>query len=174
MLRGNAIRFRMETVKATSKNPEFYTSPQSTVAVDPAAVHLQALMSLVEASRKLAETPSNPTAGSCGVEADGQRLADQVVRAYLNKITRRIPKGGSKDEPGEQCPFTGFNRSQIYEILAVRKNGKPVVRNVTTKKKGEKHGARFYYVGSLMDWRDELAENQALETQTEKHHGKHS
>ncbi len=81
----------------------------------------------------------------------------------LNETYRRVPKGADKKSkrPAETCPSTGLNRNQFYELFDLRENGRPVIKNFSLKQKGEKSGARFYSVGSVLDYLDRLAEMQA-------------
>jgi hypothetical protein len=110
-----------------------------------------------------------------------QLSAQEITDALLDRLIRRMPKGGRGDQPGEVCPYTGLNRSALYELINKRENGKPAIRSVTLREAGEKHGARFYYVGSVLRYLDQLAERQESEepsvpepTIQTKKHGKHS
>jgi hypothetical protein len=89
--------------------------------------------------------------------------ADELIQALLDRLVRRMPKSGTKDQPGEVCPYTGLNRSALYELMRKRENGRPVIRTVTLRGENEAHGARFYYVGSVLRYLDRLADKQASE-----------
>jgi hypothetical protein len=84
-------------------------------------------------------------------------------RANLNDTFRRVPLGASKklNRPAEVCPHTGLNRNQFYELFDLRENGRPVIKNISLKKNGEKNGARIYNVGSVVEYLHRLAEIQA-------------
>jgi hypothetical protein len=99
------------------------------------------------------------------VEAS-EEWAQQIVDALLNRIVRRMPRAGTKSTPAEHCPFTGLNRGQLYELLRLGKVGKTPIRTVTLKQEGEASGARFYYVGSVLEHLDRLAKEQERDSGT--------
>ncbi len=107
------------------------------------------------------------------VEASAE-WAQQLVDALLNRIVRRMPRAGTKTTPAEQCPFTGLNRGQLYELLRPGKDGKTPIRTITLKQEGEASGARLYYVGSVLEHLNRLAEVQQLASENTKNHAKHS
>ena len=114
---------------------------------------------------------SPPVPQQNGAGPDGPALgrtltheeAALLTRAMLNETYRRVPKGADTElnRPAEVCPHTGLNRNQFYELFDLRENGRPVIKNFSLKQKGEKSGARFYSVGSVLDYLDRLAEIQA-------------
>ncbi|HEV3272881.1 MAG TPA: hypothetical protein VGZ93_11935 [Candidatus Methylacidiphilales bacterium] len=100
--------------------------------------------------------------------------AAEIVDAMLQRLYRRMPKAGTKDSPAEHCPFSGINRSGLYELLKLRnEDGSPVIRTVSFREEGEKHGARYYSVGSVLDHLDQLAAEQARGDQKMEENGEH-
>jgi hypothetical protein len=85
--------------------------------------------------------------------------ADLIVDAIFRRTFRRIPA------PQEECPFTGLNRGQFYELFKLRAEGKPVIRTASPlREKDQKHGARHYNLGDAMRYMKQLAEQQDRET----------
>ena len=100
--------------------------------------------------------------------------AAQLVDALLERLYRRVPKPGTKTTPAETCPFSDLNRSALYELFNLRnENGSPVIKTASLREEHEKRGARYYSVGSVLNYLDQLAAQQARECETKKH-GKHS
>jgi len=101
--------------------------------------------------------------------------AAEVVDALLQRMYRRMPRSGTKDSPAEHCPFTGLNRSALYELFSLRdEDGNPVIKTISMREADEKHGARFYSVGSVLNYLDRLAAEQSRECPTKENHGEHS
>ncbi len=101
-----------------------------------------------------------PTAAQLAVPSLTKRDAELILDATFDRIYRRVPAPTKKNRPGEQCPFTGLNRGQFYELFKLREKGKPLIRNVSLREQGEKHGARFYHVGDALRYLDRLARGQ--------------
>lgn len=76
--------------------------------------------------------------------------ADVLLDALLDKVYRRVPLKAPPGGKGEQCPFSGLNRNQFYELFLLEEDGKPVIKNFTLAEPDEKTGARFYCVGSVL------------------------
>jgi hypothetical protein len=77
--------------------------------------------------------------------------AEAVVDALLSRLISRIPFDG------ERCPYTGLNRNQIYELLKAGPNGEAVISSFTLAAPGEASGARFFLIGSALDYLHGLA-----------------
>jgi hypothetical protein len=78
--------------------------------------------------------------------------ARAVVDALMAKMVSRWPKDG------ERCPFTGLNCAQIYELSQPGPDGQPPIKTVSFAEPGENSGARFFLVGSALDYLHRLAE----------------
>jgi hypothetical protein len=138
-----------------------------------------ALMKLAEVMQVLCGTaapagfPMPAPAANSGAAVAAS--AAEIVDAILQRLYRRMPKAGTKNSPAEHCPYSGMNRSAIYEILNLRnEDGSPVIKTVTSREENEKHGARYYSVGSVLNYLDKLAAEQARECPTKEDHGEHS
>jgi hypothetical protein len=118
-----------------------------------------ALSSVFKAKLPAAEESSKFPAGYIT-----KQDVDLIVDAVLDRMYRRVPAPAAKGSAGGQCPFTGLNRGQFYELFKLRKNGKSVIRSVSLREDGETRGARFYHVGDSLRQMDRLAAEQAEET----------
>lgn len=111
---------------------------------------------LIAAALKLLGSAAMPQARTASSlkpqDCTAEEWAALVVDAYLNRICTRFPK------PRTQCPFTGLNRNQLYEIT--RQTPSPV-RTVSMKEAGERSGARFFFVGDALRYLGALADQQA-------------
>ena len=76
---------------------------------------------------------------------------------------RRMPRPANKEKgiPAEECPFTGLNRGQLYELL--NRPEKDEITTVSMRQEGETRAARLYNVGSVLSYLDRLAEEQKQE-----------
>ena len=83
--------------------------------------------------------------------------AEQLIDAYLSRTIQRVPI------KNEKCPFSGMKRGQLYELFKLQKNGKPVVRNISLREKGEKHGARYYKAIDAVRYLENLLEKHGPE-----------
>ena len=87
-------------------------------------------------------------------DCSADEWAGHVVDAFLDRTCARFPK------PKSQCPFTGLNRNQLYELT---KGKHSPIRTVSLKKPGERSGARFFFVGDALRHLRDLATEQAAE-----------
>jgi hypothetical protein len=106
------------------------------------------------------------SAASTGVGAqtamfDLNLWARAVVDALLARLISRVPKDG------ERCPITGLNRAQIYELIQPGPDGQPAILSFTLAEPGEASGARFFLIGSALDYLHGLAE-KALQVKSPK------
>jgi hypothetical protein len=106
------------------------------------------------------------SAASTGVGAqtatfDLNLWARAVVDALLARLISRVPKDG------ERCPITGLNRAQIYELIQPGPDGQPAIHSFTLAEPGEASGARFFLIGSALDYLHGLAE-KALQVKSPK------
>jgi hypothetical protein len=132
---------------------------------------LTAVLELLGLSPKTLEKPSP--------SIEDANWADLLVGAQLKHLIRRIPLPANKNRPAEHCPYTGLNRGQFYEAIKPRRDGRPYIRTISMKEEGERHGARFYYVRSALDYMKFLANEQESESEesiTDEggDHGQHS
>jgi hypothetical protein len=79
--------------------------------------------------------------------------ADVLIEALLKRTYRRMPRPANKEKgiAAEDCPFTGLNRGQLYELLNRSENGE--IKTVSMRQEGETRAARLYNVGSVLDYR---------------------
>lgn len=130
------------------------------------ADRVQALSKIQDALTALTQ-PSNATQAAAFIrpsECTPEEWAQHLVDAFLDRLVTRFPK------PGMQCPFTGLNRNQLYEHAAGKS---PVIQMLSLKEKGERCGARFFFVGSAIRYLRETSEYQSApsSTQNKKKHG---
>jgi hypothetical protein len=133
-------------------------SPQSP-AISLAADQLLLLSRLVAALSPPTPTvsPSSTVVGLSGQDAD------VLIEALLKRTYRRMPRPANKEKgiAAEDCPFTGLNRGQLYELLNRSENGE--IKTVSMRQEGETRAARLYNVGSVLEYLDRLAEEQKQE-----------
>lgn len=85
-------------------------------------------------------------------DCTAEEWANHVVDAFLDRVCMRFPKTKS------QCPFTGLNRNQLYELTGHKRSP---IRTVSLKEPGERSGARFFFVGDALRHLRILAAEQA-------------
>jgi hypothetical protein len=127
----------------------------------------ETLAPLVEIARLLKERrPEHGEfkRGGSGLEPEQPSLsysdAAVMLRAHRDESYRRIPLAAdpAKNRAAEHCPFSGFNRSQIYDALKLRRGGEYVVKRRVSAKKGKSRGVTLYNVGSLLRYVESLPE----------------
>jgi hypothetical protein len=125
---------------------------------------------------KVAELLQVLDLGSVPSQPHAPVTAEELVAALLKRIYRRLPKGADteKELDAEVCPFSGLNRSTLYELFKLKHKDKtPVIKTVSLKRdKKAAHGVRLYSVGSVLEYLDQRAEKEALDAKTEEN-GKH-
>jgi hypothetical protein len=157
-----------------------HSQPKQEPALTPELAEIKQILEVMQMLKGLGKSAQSP-APSAEIR-EGADWAVQVVDALLKRVIRRVPKGGSKTRAPEHCPYTGLNRSQIYELMKRRKHGRPLIKTVALREPDETQGARFYYVGSVLDYLNELAEAQASQSpddvpkkrRNKKANGKHT
>ncbi len=118
---------------------------------------------------------STASAGGPDLSFDLKTWAQAVVDALLSRLINRIPLDG------ERCLFTGLNRAQIYQLMKSGPNGAPGIASFSLAEPGKASGARFFFIGSALEYLRYRAERQATtgpkatkRAKKTKTNGKHS
>lgn len=138
----------------------FKKRPSATATQQPSA---EALLKLVEAAQALSVPAQSAEACSPDFFQDitPAEWAQHIVDAVLNRLICRFPK------PLERCPWTGLNRNQLYEITAQDSEKRPTISTLSLKKQGARSGARFFFVGSALNYLRQVADEQAAARNTQ-------
>jgi hypothetical protein len=139
--------------------------PPATAEAVPTLAEIQRLAAMLEIFRSLASPPTPPpTDNSPTITAE---WAEHVVAALLKQLIRRVPLPADRkrNRPAESCPFTGLNHSQIYEAMEPHDDGRPTIRTISLAEPGEASGARFYTVGSALEYMAYMAKRQTVPPQ---------
>lgn len=125
-----------------------------TPVVSPSGISVETTIKLLEllhgASRVDTLQGSSETSQKC----DPAEWAQLLVDAQLERVISRYPK------PGKQCPWTGLNRNQIYELSQKIVDGRPCIETISLKEPGSRSGARFFLVGSALRYLRHVAAEQ--------------
>jgi hypothetical protein len=117
---------------ASKKSPRHRPSQSATSDSLPARKFLE----LAEYLEDLASPPPTPfPSPSQPVASAPEEWAQHLVDAFLNRLVTRFPK------PGSRCPYTGLDRSQLYELMAKSIDGQPAIQTVSLKGAGHPRSA---------------------------------